>query len=485
MANFKLKLKAGTGGVSPPVDPRAYLSSGAKDMINNTIMPGLTTRWAGAVEAPTVTLTATSAADLSSKIFSSNVSQKTLILLSSSGDWSTTSATVIEVKNKNYKANGGWLRIEPETGSGPVIEGILDIIGSTHVHINNITSSGGINIRIVGVAQTRPIVKVENCRIGHYYAGLSDPTQYVAQGVRTSETEEIQVLNCKFRRVGCGVQLDATRRSFVYNNDMQEWNTDGFRLTGVDADFGNGQTIATLYPGDVFMYAHIAKNTIWNTSDDPSLYLEHTDSLDFQDPTDNVGYKVLIEYNVIYGNRYQSTQGATTNVIAGIQFNNSMMECRVVSHSNFVIFGGYNSQYQGTGTFYLENETFGRCADMPGTIDYYNQYAVVRDPVTTFNIRRSIANAVITATGSGGTLNVEELTVANPRVGATVGQRYSDVFNGTFTTDGAGRLTYTNVVDDGAYTQDELRSAVWSVFSPKAGFTTTGAPNPSTWPTIT
>lgn len=466
----------------PPVDPRSHLTPEALAVVNDELLPEFTKLWAGAPSSGwDVTLTATSAADLQTKIAATNVSNRTRILLASSGDWTT--PTSVGVEGKDYLGNGGSLLIEPESGTGPVIETQIDINGSRGVHLRNLTIAGNtlgghcVWGRATDLRPLRPVFIVEGSRLGHYYSARTTLAQYPLCGVNAIYCDDVQVIGTFIRRTKANVQLNAVRRSRVKNTDIQEQLFDGVRCNAVDAVVG-GISLASMYPDDPNVYAWISGITHHNFVDDPSVYAEHTDSMDFCLETDNLGYRVLIEYNALYGERTISNSGSVINVVAGVQFNNGLSDLVVVEHSNIVAFGGFNSQYQGVGRIYIERETLSRVAQIPETTDYYNQYHIINNAGLSVKITNCIASAVNQDTSGGVT--VTGLAPAKAPANAPEGQRYQDVFSGTFTADTEGRVTY-DFTDDGAKSPTELRAALWSQFKPKDAISGKGALDPANW----
>lgn len=468
---------------APPIDPRSHLTPEALSVVNTELLPEFDNSWIGApLSGWDVTVTATSAADLQTKIAATNVSNHTRILLASTGDWTT--PTSIAVESKDYRGNGGSLLIEPESGDGPVIEAQIDINGSRGVHLRNLTIAGNtagntrcVWGRVIPVRPLRPVFIAENCRYGHYYSDRSNLAQYPVCAVNAENCDDVQIIGGFIRRTKANVQLNAVRRARVKNIDIQEQLFDGVRCNAVDAIIG-GISLAGMYPDDPNVYAWISGVTQHNFVDDPFVYAEHTDTMDFGLETDNCGYRALIEYNLSYGERTVSTSGEVVNVVAGVQFNNGLPDLVVVEHSNLIVFGGFNSQYQGTGHIYIERETLARVAQLPGAVDYYNQYRIINDAGLSVKITDCIASGVNQETSGGVT--VTGLVPAKAPASAPEGQRYQDVFSGTFTADTEGRVTY-DFTDDGAKSPAELRAALWSQFKPKGAFSGKGALDPANW----
>lgn len=458
----------------PSPDIRGFLAPDTLAAINDNILPEFQNTWGGP-PAPDVTVTCNNKTEFIAAIDALNPAVHTKIVLANAeGDW--TSST-ISIWDCQCRENGGSLRIT-STPDGPTLNFLLEIVGSTYVQIDGVKLGKGVNIRRVtssGSAPTPAVVRLVDNKYGAYWLGIgaTDYANWASYGVNFSDSEEVVVIGGEFRRCYTPTQGGGARRHVVLGAYGQELSADGPRFNA-----GSAIWVRDTFPADQFCYVWMGWLSFSNVPDDQVLWEEHTDLMDFAQG-DLVGTKLLVEFCGLYGERVAMANPNTGTPVGvgGVQINSNWPQLYAVFHSNFFLYGGYSSLFQGKGDLWIERCTFGRAANVP--TEFYQRIEVNTDTGMNVRLRKTLATSLV---NTGCTLVVNDVLSIDPRATASAPNRMVDRMVGPFTKPGAF-WTY-GFVDDGSYSREGLPSALWTYLEPKSDAVGYGPPDPADWPAV-
>lgn len=363
------------------------------------------------------------------------------------------------------------------------------------------------------------VVVFDNCDIGKGHVG-TNPQQF-AVGISCVNQEQLTVIGCRFYGYETGLSCTSVRRLRAHRNDFQGAIGDAIihLHTNVNTVVTGGQTFGTAFP-DAIAYSWARLNTARAIVDDcartnvqgEDLRFDQAHTDFFQNGTsgDNGSYKTLIEFNAVYFERetwqdrngsFRNNSASTVRVTGGTQgtyFDDSASTFTqdTVQHSNLIAVNTSNALVTYQGTSFVERNTgvrVGRMAPSATTVpdgfnfsqDFNVDLTMGRKDASataTIHVRDNIMGGIstyppnrnVTATTDAGNVT------ANPRLTASVGERYVDLFAGTFTTvNGLNGYTFT---DTGANSQAAFRAALYAQFTPIGAAVGKGAPDPSLWP---
>lgn len=368
---------------------------------------------------------------------------------------------------------------------------------------------------------------VDNCRFGPEFktSPVTDPLNYpTAMG--GGNIEQVYVLNCLFKGYETGISISTGRHVKIYNNDFQRGIGDAVDHFNTNSTtvIGAGTVYSTVYP-DKLVYTWSKFNTLRNMVDacatlnsqgeDVRMDQEHTDFLQHGSPGDDGSYTTLEEYNMSYEERitYQDRNGSipagstspTVRVNGGCQgmyLDDAGVTFNIdnITHSNTFVMCAFNAFTTYNGTSYVERNTGTRVGNIaPSATTVPDGFNYPQDPYAWITIRQkagatgavaNILNNICSALLVVDDANFDAPTTYNPsgnviadtrKAAIGGGSAMSDIFSGTFTTDGEGRQSYT-FLDDGSNTPAQFRTALHAQFTPKAPNTAKGALDPATWP---
>jgi hypothetical protein len=474
------------------VAARGHISTEAQTFAASIEAAFAANTWAG-TDGVTVWDTdqvATSAQDFNNKAAAlvTGAGQKHRLRLASSGDWTTTTLNAMSVRGKDFLTGNGCLRVEPETGEGPLITIIVRCEGARGVHFHNITCGQGIQIDRTSGRPLWSVVRVSGCRIGHYYRGLSVLANYTF-GISASHVEDVAFVGNSIRGVSTAMRSLGVRWCRVFGNDIQDRSNDCFSRNSATSLIASS-SLTTQWPGSP-VYSWYRLNTDRNTADDPALVAVHFDTNQTGNATDAADYHYLDEFNV----SYSELVNTGLNTAQGHYQDDTPRRITGVTHSNLIGMGAYHAILafggsSGASEHWLEHNTCYRVAGLPFNAESVpdNEPRIQTEsfaPGTVLtHARNNIAAAFSVGPGGGkvaGTFDLSGNVIASPQIGKAAPERYEDVFVGSFTTDPQGRTTYA-FTDDGAGSQAAFRAVIHAIFAPKGAALGKGAPDPALWP---
>lgn len=497
---FDLDVTAQSGSDAESVAARLHVPTNPRNIIYNTILPEFAGLWSGTPSSGWDTdQLAVDGLDLSNKIKVLDQTKHHRIRLKNTGDFSYASYPTYGTggSKRDFRANGGSLRIEPESGQGPTITCIGKFSSLTNVEVINITWGRGVTVtRNSGFA--RSVMIFRNCRFGDEFVDYGDGSSpwtnsQLLDGFVANYSDEIQLLDCSFKRVKACFKSLSTRRMKIARNDFQRMVGDAISISSsLVYDPDDGQRIDQKYASDPYVYTWILGNVARNIIDDPVASAGASPHNDFAQfgpagANDALNYRSLIEFNVSYMERFNTWSSGGTQ---GVYQDDSSKAQQIVSHSNYYGMNAYNvmGAYGGgsVDSWTYHDHCLGfRTAKTESAVDGEPRVYAFRlsEWASTAETTCYMSNSVFGAAGSpnNATIEQENCAYASPRIAKQgTAEDYSSNFSGVFSTDIQGKTTY-DFDDSGTNSLDDFRAAVAAQFAPKAAIADKMPPDPSLW----
>ncbi len=432
-----------------------------------------TNKWAGTdeVTAWDTDQVASSVADFNSKFAALDTSLNNRIRLSAAGDWSSSQPYLY---GKDFIAAGGSCRIEPESGTGPVLPTRVRLDGCRGVHFDNITFGYFVYIIRSATNPAWSVSRFSNCRIGATFQGETNYANYYFMSFNINNAEEVAIVDCVIDGSQAGVVANGVRRLLVDGVDFQRLGADCVNPKGLDTDIG-GETFASKWP-DLKTYVWVTRCTARAMVDDPAIGAVHTDFIQIDTAgSGTLDYMALFEFNVVNLAR-AAVAGVGTQ---GIFTNNEARGITMVAHSNIIGVSAYTvlSGYAAAigNEYFFERNTCVRASAIYTGIDNI-PWITGSGALATIHSTKNIAAAF---TQNDSTFVSSGDVVSDPRIGSAT--PYTSVFAGPFTTDGEGRTAY-NLNNTGMNSQADFRAEMSAIFTPIGDAIGAGAPDVAMWP---
>ena len=425
--------------------------------------------------------------------------------------------------------SGGITGIEVTYGGKQIRESQTRVLQLTGVGVTTAAGTGAVLAGVVDTSDPKGdagvIVQIDrtgtfpllscaifaDCKFGAEVAASpnNDPKKYPT-AFKAQNIDQLYIINCFFDGYRTALKCTTVRLLKVHGTDFQR------NLADIMIHVNTGATSSgydTVYPDKlVWNWARLntARNyvdacaTLNSQNEDMRFDQLHTDFWQMGNTDDPGGFRYLIEYNAVYGERVTymdrdennrnfapkelRVTGGTQGIFTSRDHTPGM---NGVTHDNIIAVNTTNQYVFTSGRQYIEHNTGVRVGAMaPSATTVPDGYNYSLDENSAVRLKQPPGGEAVIYTRNNivGSISAEDVGIthtasgnvlADPRKTAGTGTTYADVFQGTFTTDSEGRQAYT--LDDTTAVAT-FRADLYAQLAPESAHAGKGAMDPALWP---